>query len=51
MDVAVIGGLALAFTHPWLALVGVVGVSVLFAASVWWLWRKLFRRKPRVQPG
>ena len=50
-DVAVIGGLALAFTHPWLALVIVVGISVLFAASVWWLWRKLFRRGAKPQPG
>ncbi|MEO5963484.1 MAG: DUF4126 domain-containing protein [Thermomonas sp.] len=45
-DAAVIGGLALAFSHPWLALVLVVGISVAFAVSVWWLWRKLFRRTP-----
>ena len=50
-DAAVIGGLALAFTHPWLALAIVVGVSLLFALFVWWLWRKLFRRPPRPQPG
>ena len=50
-DAAVIGGLALAFTHPWLALALVVGVSLLFALFVWWLWRKLFRRPPRPQPG
>lgn len=50
-DTAVIGGLALAFTHPWLALVIVVAISVLFAASVWWLWRKVFRRMPKAQPS
>ncbi len=50
-DAAVVGGLALAFTHPWLALAIVVGLTVLFALGVWWLWRKLFRRAPRTQPG
>ena len=29
----------------------VVAISLLFAASVWWLWRKLFRRGPRLQAG
>ena len=42
-DAAVVGGLALAFAHPWLALVLVVAVSVLLALGVWWLWRKLYR--------
>lgn len=46
-DVAVVGGLALAFTHPWIALSLVVTVSLLFALVVWWLWRRLFRRAPR----
>jgi uncharacterized membrane protein len=50
-DAAVIGGLALAFTHPWLALALVVGVSLLFALSVWWLWRMLFRRMAKPSPG
>ena len=50
-DVAVVGGLALAFSHPWLALAIVVSVSVLFAVFVWWLWRKMFRRAPRQQAG
>ena len=50
-DVAVVGGLALAFSHPWLALAIVVSISVLCAALVWWLWRKLFRRAPGPQPG
>jgi hypothetical protein len=42
-DAAVVGGLALAFAHPWLALALVVAVSVLLALGVWWLWRKLSR--------
>lgn len=50
-DVAVVGGLALAFTHPWLALAIVVTISLLFALFIWWLWRKLFRRAPRPQPS
>lgn len=40
-DAAVVGGLALAFAHPWLALAIVVSISVGFALFVWWLWRKL----------
>ena len=50
-DVAVVGGLALAFAHPWLALAIVVGIGVAVAMLVWWLWRKLFRRRPPVQAG
>ncbi len=46
-DTLVLGGLALAALHPWVALAGVVGVSVLLACGVWWLWRALFRRRPR----
>ena len=42
-DAVVVGGLALAFAHPWLALIAVVGVSVLLAVLVWWAWRKLSR--------
>ena len=48
-DVTTLGALALAFAHPWLALVSVVAISVVFALFVWWLWRALFRRKPRPQ--
>lgn len=48
-DAAVVGGLALAFAHPWLALALVVAISVCFAVLVWWVWRKLFRRAPRPQ--
>ncbi len=50
-DAVVVGGLALAFSHPWIALAIVVSISLLFASFVWWLWRKLFRRAPRPQPG
>jgi len=50
-DVAVVGGLALAFSHPWIALAIVVGISGLIALSVWWLWHKLFGRTRRTQPG
>lgn len=46
-DVAVVGALALAFAHPWIALAIVVTISVTFALVVWWIWRKLFRRAPR----
>lgn len=50
-DVAVVGALALAFAHPWIALVAVVAVSTLFALLVWWIWRRVFRRAPKPQPG
>lgn len=41
-DVAVVGALALAFAHPWLALILVVAISLLLALLIGWLWRKLF---------
>lgn len=50
-DVAVVGGLTLAFAYPWLALAIVVAISLLIALTVWWLWRKLFGRPRRAQPG
>ncbi len=50
-DTAVVGGLALAFAHPWWGLALVVAVSGLLAGVVWWLWRRLFGRRPRRQPG
>ena len=49
-DVAVVGVLALAFAHPWLALSIVLVLSALVAFGLWWLWRRLFRRAPRPQP-
>lgn len=42
-DTAVVGGLALAFAHPWLALAFAVSISVVLALLVWWLWRRLYR--------
>ena len=50
-DVAVVGGLALAFSHPWIALALVVAISLAIALGVWWPWRKLFRRAPRPGAG
>lgn len=47
-DVMTVGGLALAFSHPWLALAIVVTVTVLFALFVWWAWRKIARSARRV---
>ena len=48
-DVAVVGGLALVFAHPWIALGLAVVVTTLVALMLWWVWRKLFRRAPK--PG
>ncbi len=42
-DTAVIGGLALVWSHPWIAVAVVVGTGLTIAMLVWWLWRKLFR--------
>lgn len=50
-DVAVVGGLALVFAHPWIALSLLVSVSLLVALTVWWIWRALFRRRPRSPAG
>ncbi|MGX5729045.1 DUF4126 domain-containing protein [Pseudoxanthomonas beigongshangi] len=47
-DAVVVGGLALAFAHPWIALLLVVGVSVLLALMVWWVWRRLSRGLKRL---
>ncbi|MBB1062157.1 DUF4126 family protein [Marilutibacter spongiae] len=46
-DVAVVGALALVFAYPWLTLGLVALVSLSIALSMWWVWRKLFRRTPR----
>ena len=51
-DVAVVGVLALAFSHPWLALGLAVLTSALIAVLVWWVWRALSRlRRRAVGPG
>jgi Kef-type K+ transport system membrane component KefB len=46
-DAAVLGGLALVFAYPWVTLAIVVLISLLVGAALWWIWRKVFRRKPR----
>ena len=47
-DAGVVGGLALAFAHPWIALFLVIGTSLLIAVAVWWVWRKLARGVKRM---
>lgn len=42
-DVAVVGGLSLAFSYPWVALGLVVMVSVTIAVVVWWIWSHVWR--------
>jgi hypothetical protein len=42
-DVTVVGALALAFAHPWLALGIVAAIGVTLAWLVLWAWRRLFR--------
>lgn len=42
-DGVVIGGLALALAHPWLALAFVLGASIIGALVVWLVWRMLWR--------
>ncbi|HEU4775016.1 MAG TPA: DUF4126 domain-containing protein [Lysobacter sp.] len=46
-DVATVGGLALVFNYPWVALAIAVLISATVAVGLWWLWRKLFRRRPK----
>ncbi len=40
-DVMTMGGLALAFSHPWIALILVVALTVLFALLGGWAWRRI----------
>lgn len=47
-DTVVIGGLALVWSHPWIALTAVIGTGLSIALVVWWLWRKLFRGVSRM---
>jgi uncharacterized membrane protein len=47
-DGVVIGGLALALAHPWLALAFVLGASLLGALAVWLAWRMLWRGLKRL---
>lgn len=50
-DAVTVGGLALAFSHPWIALILVVSATVLFALFVWWAWRKIARGARRMLGG
>ncbi len=47
-DTVVTATLALALAHPWLALLVVVGASLLGALLVWWVWRTLWRGMKRL---
>jgi len=42
-DGLVVGGLALALAHPWLALILVLGTSIIGAVVVWLVWRTVWR--------
>lgn len=50
-DAAVVGGLALVFAYPWLALALAATISLVMALLLWWVWRTLFRRKREVPAG
>lgn len=54
-DAVVVGGLALVFAHPWLALALLLCLGLGLGLFVWWLWRKVAslgrRRAPRAQAG
>jgi len=50
-DVVVVGALGLAWAYPWAALAIVLGIGLMVALALWWVWRKLFRRAPRPVTG
>lgn len=45
-DAVTLGALGLVFTHPWLALLLVVGVALGLLLAVTWVLRRLLRRQP-----
>jgi len=47
-DTAVVGGLALAWSYPWVALGAVVLVGLTVALVVWWVCRKVYRGVSRL---
>ncbi|MDX1550811.1 MAG: DUF4126 domain-containing protein, partial [Lysobacter spongiicola] len=49
-DVAALGGLALVFTYPWVALGLLLAIALAVALALGWAWRKLFRRRSRTTP-
>lgn len=46
-DVTVVGALALAMIWPWLALAIVLAIGAVAALCLWWIWRRLLRRRTR----
>ncbi|NLA66895.1 MAG: DUF4126 domain-containing protein [Gammaproteobacteria bacterium] len=50
-DVATIGLMALAVAHPLLALGIAFSLSLALALALWWVWRRLFRRRPVAGAG
>ena len=50
-DVAAIGLLALALANPLLALGIALGMSLLLALALWWIWRRVFRRPAAAGKG
>ena len=50
-DVAAIGLLALALANPLLALGIALALSLALALALWWVWRRLFRRRPVAGAG
>ncbi|MFZ7096010.1 DUF4126 domain-containing protein [Luteimonas dalianensis] len=49
-DAVVVGALALALASPWLALALVLTIGIGSALVVWWVWRRLFRRRRPPEP-
>ena len=47
-DTVVVGGLALVWAHPWIALTVVVGSGLAVGLVVWWLWRTVYRGVSRL---
>lgn len=50
-DIAAIGLLALALANPLVALGIALVISLLLALALWWVWRRLFRRRPGTAAG
>jgi hypothetical protein len=48
-DGVVLGALALGLVHPFVALAIAIALSATLAVTAWWLWRMLFRRRPRMR--
>ena len=45
-DAVTLGALGLVFSHPWLALLLVLGTGLGLLLVVWWIVRRVFRRQP-----